>query len=271
MLRHRGAEGRQPRPDRRQDLAFALGGLVDPGVAGDHVDAGAFGRIAGVAGDLALAQRQPVEDEAGPDLRCFQVCDVRSAGEPHRSFAAQVPQDGGEVVGDVDQLLDPSGQVLLQQAGDERVDDLLQPTRQARDGELPEQRLVQKPQGLERLLHGEWQRVPDAVVVPHQPESADVGHGLVRHASALAAHAARLAVHAGGAAQGAGVAANEGGRIAAFSAPAGRRLRIAGPAGGLADADDAGESGRAGIARIVAAGAAVVCASGWVARADLAG
>src|SRR5207302_115973 len=161
---------------------------------GRLVDAGAFGRIVRIAGDLALAERQPIEDEAGPDLRPFQVRDVRPAREPHRSFAAQVPQDGGQIVGDVDQLLDPSGQVLLQQAGDERVDDRLQPTRQARDGELTEQRLVHQPQRLEGLLYGEWERVPDAVIVPRQPDSADVGHRLVRDAGAFAAGVGWLAV-----------------------------------------------------------------------------
>jgi len=79
----------------------------------------AHSRIAGIAGDLALAERQPVEDEA-VQTRPLSSARRPPAGEPHRSFAAQVSQDGGGS-SERDQLLDPSGQVLLQQSGDDAL------------------------------------------------------------------------------------------------------------------------------------------------------
>src|SRR5581483_3790187 len=242
--------------DRGQHLALALRRLVGvPGVAREHVDARAFGRGGRIARDVAAAERQPVEDEARPDLVALEVREVSVAGQPHRSLAAQVSEDGGEVVGEVDELLQPLRQVLLEQPGDEGVEDLLDPLRKARDGEAAEQRLVEEPHAFEDLADAQRERLADAEVVQGEPVAGEIGNGLVRDAGAVAAEVATLAVGAGRAAHRARVLAGERVGVAALARSAGRSFRIAARAARrLADAGDADVARRAARAGIAAAG-----------------
>ena len=188
LLHDRSREGGDLHPDCGQHLPLALRGLAGAvRIAGDDVDARALGRLGGIAGNVSVAQRQPVEHQASPHLLALEVGGVAVAREPHRSLAAQMGEDGEEVVGEVDGLLGPLRQVLLQQPGDEGVEDLLQPPRQAGNGQLAEQRLIHQPDRLQDLAHADGQRLAEVEVMAGHPVAAQVRNVAVPDAG-LPAH-----------------------------------------------------------------------------------
>ena len=138
--------------------------------------------------------------------------EVGALRQPHRAFGAEVGKDGDDVVGDVNDLLQPVGQVLAQDGRDELVEPLLHRLGQSGDGQLSEQPLVDVLDQIESGAQRGRERFVDAVGVLGEPNAAGVGRRAVAAAGgavpatvdAVAADArlAGAALLAGGASRG---------------------------------------------------------------------